>query len=294
MSDGTTGAKKRSRSSVEEESDGPANKKMATNAQHTSSTSRDETAAGTSLPTPPKSEETLDTSSNDEKPPLTIEDLYFDYDRSQLRDPRATPGRKARPHYGEHDIPVELRERLERTRNIFEYGQALDSTSSTVATDMFLAEARNIPWKGNYNMYQCYDKGRDGSPTYDACGFQLDYGKVAKYFEPSKHDAEKRIRYMPKDEEVRKGQREGIYKRFFRERPNEYERTYLFLEEIVRDQMSKDLDVPSHQLSIKHAKLWRKKGFQPVRFRQWWREPNEEEKRRLRKMQIGSALRKHV
>lgn len=42
---------------------------------------------------------------NQPKPRLTTPDLEFDYDRSQLRDQRPTPGRKARPRYDCFSIP---------------------------------------------------------------------------------------------------------------------------------------------------------------------------------------------
>lgn len=53
-----------------------------------------------------------------EKPRLTTPDLEFDYDRSQLRDPRPTPGRKVRPRYEQHDMPAEVMNRLRATRTI--------------------------------------------------------------------------------------------------------------------------------------------------------------------------------
>lgn len=44
-----------------------------------------------------------------EKPRLTTPDIEFEYDRSQLRDPRTTPGRNAKPRYDEIDILEGLR-----------------------------------------------------------------------------------------------------------------------------------------------------------------------------------------
>lgn len=47
-----------------------------------------------------------------EKSRLTTLDIEFEYDRSQLPDPRGTPGRVRKPCYHEFDIPAELREEI--------------------------------------------------------------------------------------------------------------------------------------------------------------------------------------
>ena len=49
--------------------------------------------------------------------------------------------------------------------------------------------------------------------------------------------------------------------------------------DIMKDQVSKDLGVLHHQVGPETLKQWRKKGFQPVRFEEWWKEPNEEERK---------------
>jgi hypothetical protein len=59
-----------------------------------------------------------ETNSEHGKSRLTIADLMFDYDRSQMRDPCLTPGRKVRPRYMENDIPPELKEHLLSIREI--------------------------------------------------------------------------------------------------------------------------------------------------------------------------------
>lgn len=71
---------------------------------------------------------------------LSRKDLEFDWDRTQLRDPRLTPGREVPPR--------------RETADTF------------------------------HELYVCYDKGPQGSPTYDRSGFQLDYNKVAKWMRP--------------------------------------------------------------------------------------------------------------
>lgn len=41
-------------------------------------------------------------------------------------------------------------------------------------------------------------------------------------------------------------------------------------------------------------RLWRDKGSEPVKFEDWWQEPNEVERNRMRKMSLGSSLRNDV
>lgn len=67
-----------------------------------------------------------------------------------------------------------------------------------------------------------------------------------------------------------------------------------FLMEIIKDQISKDLGVPWHQIGTRHAKMWRDRGFEPVSFETWYREPNEVEKQRMRNMLGGASLRKDL
>jgi hypothetical protein len=65
------------------------------------------------------------------------------------------------------------------------------------------------------------------------------------------------------------------------------------VEHYVKDQVSKDLDIPSHQIGPEQVQTWRDKGFEPVNFDNWWQEPTEEEKKRWLKMLSGASLRKH-
>lgn len=123
--------------------------------------------------------ETYNDDSKSEKPPLTVEDLRFDYDRSQLRDSRAMPGREARPYYGKlDDMPVALLEHLKETRSVYKSERPKGRLTNAITDDMFVVEARHNPWEMFYHLYQCYDKGREGSPTCDSAGFQLDYDQV--------------------------------------------------------------------------------------------------------------------
>ncbi|KAF5680289.1 adenine nucleotide alpha hydrolase [Fusarium denticulatum] len=111
-----------------------------------------------------------------QKPTLTEKDLEFDFDHSQIRDPRATPGRFHIPkHRNKHTDPLE----------------------------------------SFYDLHRCHRKGPDGSPTYDSAGFQLDYEKVAKWMKPVAYNKKSMVngmeRHLKRDEEETK----KIYDCFF-------------------------------------------------------------------------------
>ena len=55
--------------------------------------------AATSVRAEKKEEQPKEEDLEQRKPRLTTPDLEYDYDRSQLRDPRPTPGRRARPRW---------------------------------------------------------------------------------------------------------------------------------------------------------------------------------------------------
>ena len=115
-----------------------------------------------------------------ERPRLTTPDIELDYDRDQLRDPRPTPGRKARPRYNERDIPDEVLTRLKATRTIpGPPPKPKGRLTNAVKNEMFKAESRVDPLKTFHDLYVCYEKGPKGSPTFDEAGFQLDYEKAA-------------------------------------------------------------------------------------------------------------------
>lgn len=66
------------------------------------------------------------------------------------------------------------------------------------------------------------------------------------------------------------------------------------VEDYLKDHVSKDLGVPWHKIEAHHVQTWRDKGFQPVVFEEWWKEPTEEERKRFSKMLGGGSLRKDL
>ncbi len=59
------------------------------------------------------------------------------------------------------------------------------------------------------SLYVCYDKGPNGSPTYDSSGFELDYEKVADWMRPRPYNKKAMVRGMESSVEnsIRKAKR---------------------------------------------------------------------------------------
>ncbi|KAK2674306.1 hypothetical protein RAB80_009290 [Fusarium oxysporum f. sp. vasinfectum] len=91
------------------------------------------------------------------KPTLTEKELKFDFDHSQIRDPRATPGRIKRPRYEERELSEEFLSKfhIPKHRNKHTY-----------------------PLYSFYDLHRCHRKGPDGSLTYDSAGFNSTMRKL--------------------------------------------------------------------------------------------------------------------
>lgn len=160
--------------------------------------------------------ETYSASTKPTKPPLEIDDLQYDYDRTQIRDPRTTPGRESRPYYQKtDDIPVALLEKLQATRSEYKTERPKGRLTNVMKNDMFVAEAQHNPWECFNALYRCFDKGREGSPTYDASGFLLDYDKVCRWMKPEAYSRLKMLKGVEKQMEEAEKEREGMFTFFF-------------------------------------------------------------------------------
>jgi hypothetical protein len=220
--------------------------------------------------------------------------LEFDYDRSQLRDPRPTPGRKARPRYEEGKIPQDLKAHLDLTRYIPKPEKPLGRLNRSQKDQLYIDEARINPQHVFYDLYKCYYKGRDGSPTYDNAGFELDYDKVVEWRKPVRYSKRKMVGGMEKRLAKEENERKLMSELFFEEMPNDSNGTLSKVKEYVKDHVSRDLGIPWHQITSDTVKMWRAKGFQPVKFEHWWKEPTAEENKRFLKMLSGASLRKWI
>lgn len=145
-----------------------------------------------------------------------------------------------------------------------------------------------------HHLYRCHDKGREGSPSYDCAGFQLDYYKVANWMKPQPYNKQKMIRGMDRVIAKDKSEEKQIYELFFEKLPENLKDVPHSVKDYVIDHVSKDINTPWHQIKPEQVKLWRANGFQPVKFEEWWKEPTAEENKRMRKMMGGASLRKDL
>ncbi|KAI1735418.1 hypothetical protein F4680DRAFT_435185 [Xylaria scruposa] len=230
----------------------------------------------------------------EQRPRLTSPDLEFDYDRSQLRDPRATPGRVRRPRLEDHDreLTKEFRDRF----TIPEVKVPKRGCGAAQKEKLYEQQALIDPTATFHDLNVCYKKGPRGSPTYDSAGFQLDYNKVAEWKKPQRYNKSRIVNGMNRSLARGESEQREIFEIFFAEGEGPGSDSYLrfTVKDHVKDQISKDLGVPWHQIGPKHAREWQEKGFEKKKFSEWWREPTEEEKKRIRKMMGGASLRKDL
>ncbi|KAI1747769.1 hypothetical protein F4782DRAFT_397866 [Xylaria castorea] len=230
----------------------------------------------------------------EQRPRLTSPDLEFDYDRSQLRDPRATPGRVRRPRLEEREVAKEFRERF-----FIPQAEVPSKGLSRAAQRDLLFRKQSLldPTASFYNTYVCHEKGPRGDPTYDSAGFRLDYDKVAEWMKPQYYNKSRIVKGMERS--LARGEREEreIFDVFFGEGEGpgaDARRMTLDVLHYVKDHISKDLGVPWHQIRPEQAREWQEKGFEKKTFSEWWRAPTEEERRRFGKMLGGGSLRKDL
>jgi hypothetical protein len=107
-------------------------------------------------------------------------------------------------------------------------------------------------------------------------------------------DNKKRIvRGAQRSVEREQSDREKMFGLFFQEIPED-NGMWIQINDYVKDHVSKDLNIPWHQIDSEKVRLWREKGFQPLDYTQWWKEPTAEEKKRFLKMLGGASLRKDL
>jgi hypothetical protein len=210
-----------------------------------------------------------------------------------LRDPRATPGRQSRPRYTSLDIAPDIKARLEATREIpGPPPKPKGRLTKAIKNEMFIAECRENLLENFHELYRCFDKGRHGSPTFDAAGYQLDFGKVQDWMRPQAYNKARMVRNMDRSLEKTRSDEEKMFETFFVEKPDE--ERWIDIDGYVKDQVSKDIGIPWHQIGPREVNMWREKGFNPVVFEEWWTEPTAEEHKRFMKMMGGASLRKHL
>jgi hypothetical protein len=93
-------------------------------------------------------------------------------------------------------VPQDVKAHLELTRYISKPEKPSGRLSRIQKDQLFRDEARMNPLRTFHDLYRCHDKGREGSPTYDDAGFELDYEKVADWMKPQAYNKNKMIRGM--------------------------------------------------------------------------------------------------
>ncbi|KAF4463719.1 Adenine nucleotide alpha hydrolase [Fusarium albosuccineum] len=230
-----------------------------------------------------KSQDDAPSSQPEQRPRLTTPDLEFDFDRSQLRDPRPTPGRVKRPRYSSNELDDDFKARF----------TIPTARGSATGDTEFARKARADPSHSFHHLYVCHKKGPNGSPTYDDAGFQLDYDKVAKWMKPTAYNKKAMVNGMNRRLEEDAKEVKAMTESFFIDGKGPgggHTSDYKFY---LQDHVSKDLGVPWHQIDSKKVAEWAN-SFDKIDANEWWREPNEEERKRFMKMLGGASLRKDI
>lgn len=139
-------------------------------------------------------------------------------------------------------------------------------------------------------LYVCFDKGPNGSPTYDKAGFELDYNKVANWMRPKPYNKNSMVRGMEKTIEKRIREEKRMAEIFFEKGEAPIDSSYRFAD-YWKDRVSKDLNVPWHKIGVEHFEQWEKSGFKKARKGEY-ENFSEPEKERMRRLHEGCTLRK--
>ncbi|KAI1075996.1 hypothetical protein F5B20DRAFT_345164 [Whalleya microplaca] len=269
--------------SAQAEREAPRGRKRLSTDNESSDTSSRGKKARKSEPT----EEAL-VADEERKPRLTTPDLEFDYDRSQLRDPRLTPGRVRRPRrQGSAEVSEEFKQQFYIPKPETPMGRL----SSIQKDELDKKETLLDPSNYFHDLHVCHKKGRNGSPTYDSGGFPLDWNKVDQWMKPQAYSRSRAVKGMGRALAKGQSERDQMFNIFFADdkRPGGFESSNVA--NYMKDQVSKDLGVPWHQIGPKHFVEWEQKGFPKQTLDDWWKPPNEEERKRMSKMMTGASLR---
>lgn len=150
---------------------------------------------------------------------------------------------------------------------------------------------RDTPDHVFHELYVCFDKGPNGSPTYDKSGFQLDYEKVADWMRPRAYNKASMVNGMEKALEREKQERKKMTEIFFAAGEAPDNTVDEFAVDYYKDRVSKDLDIPWHKIGVKEFEEWARRGFPKAR-RGEYTSFTEEEKARMRRLHDGCRLRK--
>jgi hypothetical protein len=95
-------------------------------------------------------------------------------------------------------------------------------------------------------LYKCHDKGREGSPTYDGAGFELDWEKVNNWMDVQRYNKSRMVRDMEKAVDQAKSEEQKMFELFFTTVWNDDRGSGTIVKDYVTDKVSKDLSIPWH------------------------------------------------
>ncbi|KAK8069850.1 hypothetical protein PG994_006466 [Apiospora phragmitis] len=180
---------------------------------------------------------------------LTTPDLEFDYDRSQLRDPRPTPGRVKRPRHDKYDLTESEREKFRPPPLPKPKGRL----GAFQKDKLFEEESLRDPTETFHDLYVCYRKGREGSPTYDTAGFELDYDEVCDWMKPKAYSKSRVVKGMEKSGSAAQAFDNRMLGMFFEDKDEALEKQKsmtFFFTSCIKDKISKVLGIPWHKIGM--------------------------------------------
>lgn len=163
--------------------------------------------------------------------------------------------------------------------------------SAPQKADLFTQKCLLDPSEPFHDLHVCHRKGREGSPTYDSAGFQLDWEKVDRWMKPKAYNKSRMVTGMENALKRDEREQQKMYELFFVDGKAPGTEGYM-VKDYIKDHVSKDLGIPWHQIGPEQLVEWEKRGFPKQKFEEWWRQPNEEERRRMSNMMSGASLRK--
>ncbi|KAK5073061.1 hypothetical protein LTR64_000530 [Lithohypha guttulata] len=180
------------------------------------------------------------------RPRLTTPDLEFDYDRSQLRDPRPTPGYVRRPRHEDLDYKGEVGKQQFRDRfYIPEPEKPKGRLNAYQKDELYGQKALLDPMMIFHDLHVCYEKGPNGSRTYDSAGFQLSYSKVRSWMQPRAYNKKSIMNSMGRSLARGESEIEQIYRIFFTD--GKVPEDEFSMMDYIKDKISKDIGVPFHR-----------------------------------------------
>lgn len=202
-------------------------------------------------------------------------------------DPRPTPGRERRPRFDRHDIPADLAARCPPSPE-----KPKGRLNAMQKEALFVEKTRRDPAAHFHDLYKCRDRGPNGSPTYDAAGFRLDYDKVIDWFKPVPYNKNRMLKGMERSVARGRSLDEHAIQAFFENFEAAKEKIFgsPFQMDLVKDTISKDLGIPLHKIGHEEIESWEQKGFEKHKLEEYMTY-SEEDKNRISKMMVGSKLR---